>query len=398
LLLAAVLVVALAVRLAGILTVRGVIVADVAQFDSWGADVEHGRSPYVAHRCNLPPATFFSFVLLRAAARRSDITFDVLFKLVGVAADLSIVGLLYSVLRKQRSRGVAALAALGYAANPVAVVITAFHGQLDGIATLCCLVAVLLLEHRREPASEALSALSLGVGIGLKVWPVLLLPVVLVHLRGPLSQRVRYLVLACLPAAAPMLPFFLDTPRAVLASVIGYGGVVDHGWVAALRSAWFVRTGNLYLPGTLAETIGRLSEVVFLALYVALLRPGRRQERLTGQCVVTFLLFFVIVGGVSSQYFIWLLPFALLELELMTVPYTLTASAALATFYLRFFPAVLLGTRPPPAPSQTALAVGHVFSTAAWWLTCAAWLVAVLMRRKGPGSPADAAPELGAEL
>jgi uncharacterized membrane protein len=386
LILAAVLAVALAVRLAGVIAVRGVSVADVAQFEGWATDIERGQSPYVVHRCNYPPAAIFLSVFLRALARLSGITFDVLFKLPGLAADLAIVGLLYSVLQKRRSRAIASIAALGYALNPVAVIITSLHGQLDGVAALCCLVAVLLIEDRRDPALEVLSALCLGAGIGFKVWPVLLLPVVLFHLRGSPSRQARYLVLACLPAAATILPFFLDAPRAVLTSVIGYGGVTDQGWVAALRSLWFVRTGNLYLPGTLAETLTRWGKIVFVALYLVALPLGRRYWNLAGQCAMTFLLFFVFFGGLSSQYFIWLLPFSLLELEIMTVPYTLTATLALVTFYLRFFPEVLFGTRPPPALSPSTVALAHAISTGAWWLTCVAWLLALVVRwRRLPG-------------
>jgi hypothetical protein len=381
------LVVALVVRSAGVVFVRGVVAADVSQFYGWGVDIERGRSPYIVHRCNLPPTVAFMSVLLRAAARETGITFDVLFKVPGIAADLAVVALLYTTLLRTRGRSIATLAAAGYAVNPVAVIISSFHGQIDGIAILCCVAAVLLLERPREPGFETLSALCLGAGIALKDWPVLLLPIVLVHLGGSLRRRATYVALACLPAAGTLLPFFLHAPRAVLSGVIGYGGATDHGWVAALRSFRFARTGDPYLPGNLGETLNRWGKIAFLGLYLVSLPLGRRRWSLAGHCAATFLLFYVVFGGLSSQYLLWLIPFGLLGLELMTVPYTLSATATLVPFYLRFFPEVLLGQHPPPVLSPGTLALTHAFATAAWWLTSLVWLLTLLLRwsrRHGP--------------
>ena len=59
-----------------------------------------------------------------------------------------------------------------YAAHPVAVLVTGFHGQFDSIALLFVLLSVAALEsgHRDR------SALWLAAGIATKSFPVLLVP------------------------------------------------------------------------------------------------------------------------------------------------------------------------------------------------------------------------------
>ena len=155
--------------------------------------------------------------------------------------------------------------------------------------------------------------------------------------------------------------------------------MTDYGWIAILRAIWLITTGNQYLPGTLATDLLDLSKWLFLILYRLLaILFWRKQNRfsLLSGILATQLLFFGIYGGISSQYLVWAIPFALLVGSGWEKAFTWSAFASMVSFYLYYFPAILFGDVPIAWKelNPAVMAFNLVFNPAFWGI-CIAWLI-----------------------
>ncbi|HXB98027.1 MAG TPA: hypothetical protein VNZ54_08245, partial [bacterium] len=195
------------------------------------------------------------WLLLRGlAALRQGLGGDagIWMRLPGVAGDLAVSLLLYS-LAERRSRGGAALnagadhwrseragllAGLGWALNPLAALISAAHGQFDSLALALLLLAAWLLEYARQPRAELWAALCLAAAVALKSWPLAFLPFYLGIFPTP-RERLRFSAWVLMPPLLLLLPWLgWDGPDAV-AGHLGYSGAAALGLSGALRAVCF---------------------------------------------------------------------------------------------------------------------------------------------------------------
>src|SRR5262249_4783427 len=203
-------------------------------------------------------------------AERTAWNFAVLIKLPILAADLGIVALLFAWPARGQD---GPRAAWIYALHPVALLITGFHGQFDPLMLLAVLGAL----RFREAGRHDRSALALAAAIGLKSFPVLLLPVLAP--RGGVRPALRYALLATLPVALLLLPFAIADSPALLRELGGYGGIADFGWIGLARGLAWLRSGTL--PRSEARHWGLwvpLAKLLFLAAYAGLLALYRRER------------------------------------------------------------------------------------------------------------------------
>jgi uncharacterized membrane protein len=300
-------------------------------------------------------------------AKALGASFAVLVKLPTLAADLFIVGWL-----ARRTRAGAWL----YALHPVSVMVGAFHGQFDATALAFVLAALGLLARGRADGS----ALSMAAAIGLKSFPVLLLPALAAQLETT-RARLRYLALALAPVAVVLMPYLLHDPGAVWRELLGYGGVADLGWIGLWRGVRWWATGAL-ARGEAAHwaasvTVGK---VLFLCAYGAVfawLLRRRAPPEPARAALLILLLFLTAYGALSAQYLLWIVPLAALRPDRWALAHGAASTAALVGFYLFLAPGVLtpaIGTARGPDPAGVLWVAGN----AAVLLTGIAWLAAVL--------------------
>ena len=108
--------------------------------------------------------------------------------------------------------------------------------------------AYYLLDHPQRERTYVLSALALGMGIGLRSWPVLLLPFLLRPGQLKWRQRVLYLFVASLPSVLTLAPYLMVNFTDIRREVFEYKSVADLGWVGASRAYYFLQTGSREFP------------------------------------------------------------------------------------------------------------------------------------------------------
>lgn len=346
------------------------VVVDVLRYEKVAAHLlDVSWNPYQAPRLYpYPPLWMWVEAASLWLARATGASFALLVRLPVLAGELGLVAVL------GRTAGVRA--AWLYALHPVALLVSACHGQFDALALLAVVLAIRAHADGRADAS----ALWLAAAVGLKSFPVLLLPVFMLATPGR-RARVRYAALAAVPVALSLVPFALHDAGALRRELFGYGGVVDFGWIAAVRGMRLLSSGVLLRGEAVHWTpFVTAAKVAFLSAYAVLVAWWWRRRRpappLAAGCLLVVLAFLVLYGALSAQYLLWAVPLGVLVPSRAFVAYGAVSAAALAAFYLFLAPAVLL----PPGVVFDRSAAGAVWAiaVAAQWLATTAWGVLVL--------------------
>jgi len=357
--------------------VCGVEVSDLSTYRNMAAIVLRNEDIYEVR--NIFPYTPLSLFLPLLALRLSAVShlpFHIVMKLFPLLGDLGTAALVYLLARRRWNSRCATVVGVGFALNPVSILITGFHGNIMPLSVFFAFWAYYLLEVGNRNRTYVLSALALGIGIGLRSWPVLLLPFLL--RRGVLTWRQRfvYLMLAGLPSVATLAPYMLVNFEGIRRELFDYKSTPDFGWVGIRRNIWFFQTGDQNLPSA-PYWLSR-SRFYFLAacsvvVLLAWVRPYVMDT--AGWIATALLLNYTLVGGLAAQYLMWVVPFLVLR-PYFSLAFSLVAGGAIATFYLTWHPYMLLGRYPPPIAytKQQIFAWNLAFLMGTWGLG-AGWVV-----------------------
>jgi len=301
-------------------------------------------------------------------------------KVFPIAADMGTAWLMFLLARARWNRFRATAVGLGYALNPVSILISGFHGNIMPVSVFFAFWAYYLFARAARTKTVILSALALGIGIGLRSWPVLLLPFFLRPGFLTWRQRILYTALAAFPSVATMLPYLLVHSESILREAFGYVSTPDFGWVGIWRGIWFLQTGQNVLPWA-AKWLSK-SRFLFLSTYAVLVVAALQWSHISdtaGWIVAALLLDYTLVGGVAAQYFGWVVPFLVFRPR-FNAAFALVAGGCLITFYLTWFPEILFGRYPSPFTcSHETIVQWNVAFLAATWALGALGLLSFLV-------------------
>src|SRR5262245_2304612 len=192
--------------------------------------------PYTPLTLPLPAAS-----MLLASA--TGLPFHLTIKLWPILADAGLALLVWRVGRRRFGERRGLWLGLAYAANPVAILTSAFHGNQTVLGVLFAFWAYERVASGPDEAAARWrgAALLLGLGIAARTFPVLLAPVFAVLLPlgrsvDGLKRRAGFLALAALPSAAASLPALAADAAAYVRELTTYSGFADQGWLALRRA------------------------------------------------------------------------------------------------------------------------------------------------------------------
>lgn len=223
-----------------------------------------------------------------------------------------------------------ALARFQYACNPIALLVSVIHGQVEPVSLVFLVGAYLAARSGRGLAAGAL----FGLALSAKSWPIILFPVVLVMLpgwrrrivAGFAAAAVPLLFLASLPLGAgtswSRLPEIFETLRWVR-PIVG-----EWGWTA-------IATGGNWELNADYASIGQ--KILYLSLLVVVIL-WRRADRVD-LTVAMLLMFMVVTPRLGAQYLLWFVPFLLARPTRFAQPALAAAAvwAGLGYIYLTQF-------------------------------------------------------------
>jgi len=207
-------------------------------------------------------------------------------------------------------------------------------GWFDGMPLFFLLLALYLLSKRHG----LLAGLALGLGLMVKVIPLLILPIGLRSLQG-LKQKASYLLAIGLTAGLIALPFLLIRPDLLLA---GFRSMIARSsWetVWALIDGYYsygIVGGNRFLTDVKFSTHPSKLPWLWITLFFALIYlwlytravDWRNKVKLVAFAALSVNLFLLYSKGYSPQYIVTLLPWiALLLPNLRGVLYAILLTA-----------------------------------------------------------------------
>ena len=214
--------------------------------------------------------------------------------------------------------------------NPLAIKELINSAHLEAILIPVVLGAIMLAIYRRH----LLATLALVVGAGIKLWPVLLLPLV----WRPLAARPHALTLAVAMAAALGL---------ALAAPFLWSGLDQSSGLVAYAQNW--KTNSALFPqlealaGVLFAWIGGIEPPIIARALVALLllglalwlarKPYKTADQLIQKCLILVGALVLLSPAQFPWYFLWVLPL----MPLRPVLGLLVLTATLPLYYLGFY-------------------------------------------------------------
>lgn len=261
---------------------------------------------------NTPYLPFVEIWLFVAgkAAYYSNLPVTLPYKVLPILADALIALLLYDRARDER-RGM--WAALLFAFSPVSIWISAVHMQWDSLVVYFLLLALVLL---RLEAPLATAAAGAALVMSIVVKPIAL-PLAVLLL--PLARRRAALFLG---GAAGLATVYV----AFLAAI---------GWLLSVDNLLFIfdyaRRG-VQLFGMPLQPFNRLWSLLAVLAVLWILCAKRRLQR--EEAVLLFFCAVMGLSGMSPQYLLWLVPFAILcGRTRFLAAYTLLAGLFLVGYY-----------------------------------------------------------------
>ena len=259
------------------------------------------------------------------------LTFACLLRMLPIIADLALVIML---VRFRHLVGNPPWWALTlFAASPVSLMVSGFHGNVDPVMTVVFVGAALATVAGRP----ILSGVLLGLACNVKIVPLPFAPLFFFYWWG--KGGAWKLTFACIlmliaGAAWPLLV----TPREFLSNVLGYGS----SWGVWGIAYWIRATGweAVQRIGFRDLTVEQLQIAMVLKILlvggIALIGWRRRNVSREGFIVTlaaAWTWFFIVAPGVAVQYFVWPAPFLLLAIPRAYAVITATSTLMLVTFY-----------------------------------------------------------------
>lgn len=307
---------------------------------AWSADIyswllvadvmQRGVNPYTTGRLNWPPMWMQVIFWLSSLSQVTGLRLVRWIQLLLIGVHATAVVTTYLLLRthwrcQHAWRPVVAVLVVG----PVAILLTAVHGNFDVFVGLLALLAVWALTRwlRKGRIEDWLWAcLLIGLGALVKTVPIVLAPLLLVGWRRltPSTALLGTLLVAG-PISLGMGVILALAPEAVMQNVIGYhslGG--SFGLSGLIHAAGWPLSDRLQAAGFVSIALG----------VGALIAQAALRDRLVEGQVVTvaaaLLLGIPLLGpGFGMQYAWWVLPLGVVVYALSTT----LVRAALLTLY-----------------------------------------------------------------
>ena len=226
-------------------------------------------------------------------------------RVVSSIADVVSSLVIFEILRHRTSLGRATLSGIFVATSPVLFLISGYHGNTDPVFVMLVLLGGYLVVDKRM---GLLGGAALGLAIGVKLIPVIVLPTIAVYV---VIHRRELLVRAAagfgFVVAVSWLPAVLGEWEALKRNVFGYPGIAERPWGLvhfADAFGWSSVAGFMIGPG---------KDIVVIVCALAPAVLVWRRPQLVGEAIgASLVLFLVLSPAFGVQYLAWALAAAYL--------------------------------------------------------------------------------------
>jgi hypothetical protein len=297
----------------------GDAVTDIPLYHAYGERIAGGLVPYRDFAFEYPPGALPALVL-PALVTDSLSAYRVVF-----AAEMAVAGAVGVLLLASGLRRLGRARDDRRTTLAVVAVLPAFLGgviltRFDLVPAALVAGALVLLIAGRLRAG----ALVVGLGVAVKLYPAVLVPLlgVVAWRKGGRRELAVVVALALAPAAISYLPFLLAGPDGVLDSLgrqlgrplqiesLGAGALLALHHAAGIDLEWVSGSGSQNLRGGAADTLAVLQGVAQAAavalVWVSFARGPATVERLVRHAAGSVVAFVALSKVLSPQFLVWL--------------------------------------------------------------------------------------------
>lgn len=282
-----------------------------------------GKNPYITDKLHYPPVHLAYLQTGNVIHKVTGVALARAVRLPWVFFDLGAALLVYLILRNRRTSPRTALfAAAAMALSPYVIATSSYDGSSDCAWIFWTLFALYMLERREDLSGLIVSALLLGVGIASKPIPILAVPA-FVLTRKSWRDRILYALAAAAPTVLLTFSHLFYDNLGFYGHLFSYGGGYGiHGIPSFVKmllkiDVW-ASVPSLQALARFCESQG--DHIWKAALVVAWLGFARRRS-LTNQLVMTFAIVLTLSMRSFTNYWMWLLPFLLIDEDVLATPY-----------------------------------------------------------------------------
>jgi hypothetical protein len=287
---------------------------------------------HASKEANHPPFISYAESLLLRAADAVGVPYRIFLRLPFALLDAGTTALLALILTGNRCRWW--LTAL-YWLNPLAIILSAYHGNTDSGIPFFLLLSIWLLSKGNMLGA----AIAMGTSLWIKLPGILALPALVLLIQNR-NKRLLFLAATGIVAILPYLPALVADAQIVIANVFGYHGrqlyTTGHipVWGTKVLLFSLIAPPEKWPEQLHAPVLFFINHSWQLALILALLLVWLRRSRrsVPAVCATIGMLYVVIYGFSDSwafQYFAWSLPF-----WLFLPPWFFVPAIALGTTYI----------------------------------------------------------------
>ena len=294
---------------------------DVGRYHDFAQLMRHGSLPYRDFYMEYPPGAVPAF--LAPLALSAIAHYNLAFKFTVAVAGVALVVACATVLRlldASRATMLVTLVIVGTAPAALGAVVLNRYDLWPALISILALAALLADRPR-------LGFGLLAVGVLVKIYPLVVLPVAAIHVyrTGGRAVLVGAVKVFCIVAVVLVAPFALLAPGGLGYSV--YTQTIRHLQLESLAASVLLaadsvgvytariipgKPGSLDLSGTLPNTLGVLTLLLFVAAFAAVLlaywRAEESKETLVLGATASVAAFVAFSKVISPQFLIWLVP------------------------------------------------------------------------------------------
>lgn len=249
------------------------------------------------------------------------------FKALPILAELGIGYFIYRFSLTFTTSTKAKLITIFYLLHPINLYISVFHGQLDSVAMLLILMSIYLLTTKNRIIYTVTAALFFSLAIGLKVFPILLIPLLFSLRQISWSTKLKFIFLTLLFLALPAFPSLpnLDRFAEYFSYPLSYRsyGMLGLDGILSRASHSFQMLYHHYLLVIILTILGLSAAIAYF----------RRLDPF-------FALLLSIVGllafstSLAPQYLVWLVPLIFLTRSVRAIKLSYPLCLFLPLFYI----------------------------------------------------------------
>lgn len=301
-------------------------ISDTGVYQRYGERIADGDLPYRDFAVEYPPGALVPFVLPALVSETRD-GYDAAFRALMLIVIAVIAVLLVVSLETLQASALHVTASVGAFLLGVVLLGPFVLTRFDLYASAVTLAAICAVLHRRDRLGSAL----LGVAIATKIYPAVLLPLLVVRIwrREGRAAALWGLGLTTGTALAVYLPFAVLAPEGVVRSVwrqvgrplqiesLGSGVLLALHHAAGLPLGWASGAGSQNLTGAVAAAASVVTTVAGLAalalVWVRFARGDTESAARFARYGAAAIVAFVAFGKVASpQFLVWLLAVVML--------------------------------------------------------------------------------------